>query len=479
MKNGLRRYFRSAIILALAVSSLIPFGSCAGQSIAWLDLTENQTVWGIVRLRARTSSGARDVSFDISYLKSPSDQVLEEAHLVVVRDGSEYVADWFTAELPNGICHLYARAELGGRTVVATLDLDVQNKVRADSIPAGVIKLTPQNDPAPPQLVAGFRGLWQDPVPAPVPVNSAGAEDSPFITSDGRTLYFWFNGDESKDALAQTKDPMTGVYWTKQVDGKWQEPQRLWLQYYDKLGYDGAPTASGNTLWFCSIRPGKYRDIDMWTAQLVNGRWMDWANAGKLLNQDYQVGEMHLVPSGTQMYFDSSRTGGSGGKDIWVTSLLNGQWQEPVNVAAVNTAVDEGQPFVSDDGNELWFTRLTPGPEVWRSLKIDGQWQPLVQPGLPPEHEFVKQWVVLFHGEGRPYLLLGTMIRPPKLIEPAPATGSAPPFAPIMLNAFRALDGSEAAIVANATDEEQNVRFQWQQETRTLQLPPRTLRMVR
>ena len=315
------------------------------------------------------------MSFDISYRKSPSDQVLQETQLVVVKDGSEYLADWFTEELPNGICHLYARAEFGGRPLVATLDVNVQNQVRVDSVPAGVIKLTPQNDPAPPQLVAAFRGIWQDPVPAPIPINTAGAEDSPFITPDGRTLYFWFNGDESKDALAQTKDPMTGVYWTKQVDGTWQEPQRLWLQYYDKLGFDGAPTVSGNTLWFCSIRPGNYRDIDVWSAQLANGHWVDWSNAGKLLNQDYQVGELHLVDSDTQLYFDSSRSGGSGGKDIWVTSVLNGQWQEPVNVAAVNTAFDEGQPFVSDDGNELWFTRLTPGPEVWRSLKIDGRWQ--------------------------------------------------------------------------------------------------------
>lgn len=44
-----------------------------------------------------------------------------------------------------------------------------------------------------------------------------------------------------------------------------------------------------------------------------------------------------------------------------------------------------------------------------------GEWRPLMQPGLPPEHDFVKQWVELFHGEGRPYLMLGEMIRPPKL----------------------------------------------------------------
>jgi len=111
--------------------------------------------------------------------------------------------------------------------------------------------------------------------------------------------------------------------------------------------------------------------------------------------------------------------------------------------------------------------------------RVDGAWQPLMQPGLPPEHDFVQQWVELFHGEGRPYLMLGEMIRPPKLIDPAPAADERTPLAPIMLNAFRAPDGSEAAIVVNATGAEQDVRFEWQQQTRTLKLPPWTMRLVR
>ena len=121
----------------------------------------------------------------------------------------------------------------------------------------------------------------------------------------------------------------------------------------------------------------------------------------------------------------------------------------------------------------LWIDDLT------LDERADGQWQPLLQPGLPPEHEFVEQWVQLFHGEGRPYLMLGTMIRPPKLIDPAPAAEQWSPLASIMLNAFRAPDGSEAAIIINATDQQQNVRFQWQQEARTLQLAPWTMQLVR
>ena len=109
----------------------------------------------------------------------------------------------------------------------------------------------------------------------------------------------------------------------------------------------------------------------------------------------------------------------------------------------------------------------------------DGEWQPLMQPGLPPEHDFVEQWVNLFHGEGRPYLMLGEMIRPPKLIAPVPEAEKRTPFAPVMLNAFRALDGSEAAIIANATGQEQNVKFRWRRETRALPMAPWTIQMVR
>ena len=35
---------------------------------------------------------------------------------------------------------------------------------------------------------------------------------------------------------------------------------------------------------------------------------------------------------------------------------MNGEWQTPENVAAVNTVGDEGWPYVTQDGKELWFT---------------------------------------------------------------------------------------------------------------------------
>ncbi len=132
----------------------------------------------------------------------------------------------------------------------------------------------------------------------------------------------------------------------------------------------------GETLWFGSVREGNYRDIDLWTAKMIDGRWTDWANAGELLNKTYQIGELHVSVGGSEIYCGSARPGGKGQSDIWVTRNVNGRRQEPENVTAVNTEGHEGQPFLSEDGNELWFTRLTPGPSIWRSLKVNGEWQP-------------------------------------------------------------------------------------------------------
>ncbi len=65
----------------------------------------------------------------------------------------------------------------------------------------------------------------------------------------------------------------------------------------------------------------------------------------------------------------------------WIGDQAGGRWGEPVPLPApINTPdLNEDQPFISPDGNELWFTgesRLGyPGPAVFRCFKLaDGSW---------------------------------------------------------------------------------------------------------
>jgi ribosomal protein L24E len=243
---------------------------------------------------------------------------------------------------------------------------------RESTLPSGAVKMSPETDPYPPVVRSA---AYRMPVALPPPINTAGAEDSAFISADGSTLYFWFTPDPGIPPEKQLLDGVTGIYASQRSGTGWAAPVRIIVQAPGKLALDGCPFVQGDTLWFCSAREG-YTGMNLFTAESKSGRWTVGTHAGDLLNRQYQAGEMHVTADGQQLYFHSGRPGGKGGLDIWVSRNQGGSWLEPEAVDAVNTAGDEGWPFVTDDGREFWFTRTYQGSSaIFRSVMADGQWQ--------------------------------------------------------------------------------------------------------
>jgi hypothetical protein len=361
------------MVIAVLLPTLVGCGGAktsAAPEVWWYGPGTGSDVYGIVRLKAAASAdeGVAEVEF---YYDSVDDEHLIGA--VDTPSGSLYTHTWYTTDVENGEHTLYAvvldekdNSAQSSRTVI------VANLTRDEAIAAAGArtKWTTLMDTHRPVLSASFSNYFYNPEPLWSTINTAGAEDSPFITPDGNNLYFFFTPDMNITPQQQVLDRVTGIYWSKKVEGAWTEPQRVWL--YDDLSLDGAETILGNTMWFASVRAGNSREIDIYTAELVNGVWTNWTNVGEPLNVAYEVGELHVSADGNQIYFHSERAGGKGKMDIWVTSKVNGQWQPPENVAGINTADGEGWPYLSEDGNELWFTRNF---GIYRSVKRDGQWQ--------------------------------------------------------------------------------------------------------
>lgn len=240
---------------------------------------------------------------------------------------------------------------------------------RESNIPSDAVKITSETDLYPPR---SHSDEYRAPVPLPYPINTAGAEDSPFILPDGNTLYFWFTPDVKASVHEQIHDGVTGVYVSKKVNGQWQRPKRVLLQEPGKLALDGCVFIQGPTMWFVSARDG-YTGLHWFTAERKNGKWDNWKNAD--FEPDYQVGELHIAADGKELYFHSSRAGGKGQYDIWVSKKVNGEWQEPENVEVVNSPYVDGWPMITEDGSQLWFTRQIGAPDLYRSKKEDGKWQ--------------------------------------------------------------------------------------------------------
>lgn len=253
---------------------------------------------------------------------------------------------------------------------------------REDSIPPGAVKMTPETDFSPPALHSAD---WEDPVPMPGPVNTAGVEDAPVITRDGDRFMFFFTPDGNVPAEQQLVDGVTGVWWCETssgggnraaAGGSWTEPDRAELS--SGLALDGPFSCPGDTLWFGSFRPGNYlTDGDIYTAEFRNGRWRDWTNAGAQLNEDYNVGE--LAVAGDVMVFDRSGPEGLGGQDLWETRHADTGWMVPENLGvAVNGPGDESRPWLSADGAELWYTAWSDlgyaGPAIFHTTRAGTTW---------------------------------------------------------------------------------------------------------
>jgi len=48
-------------------------------------------------------------------------------------------------------------------------------------------------------------------------------------------------------------------------------------------------------------------------------------------------------------------------------------------------------------------------------LLADGRTVEVQGPARPVDHEFMRQWIALHQGVGRPYLVYGKMVHPPRL----------------------------------------------------------------
>ncbi|MBI3511942.1 MAG: OmpA family protein [Bacteroidetes bacterium] len=134
-----------------------------------------------------------------------------------------------------------------------------------------------------------------------------------------------------------------------------------------------------------------FRSDDIWKADLKDDQWQSPVRISRSIDasRSYEP-SVFITHDGNMLYFISDRKGGVGGKDIWqCTKNSNGDWGEPVNLGAeINSDVDEDSPFVTDDGNTLYFSSQghsgMGGYDVFKSVKdANGKWSTPENLGAP------------------------------------------------------------------------------------------------
>ena len=136
-------------------------------------------------------------------------------------------------------------------------------------------------------------------------------------------------------------------------------------------------SADGLELYYCSLRSGGHGGYDMWvsTRQTTQDDWGPPVNLGLPVNSSSDDFSEDISADGLELYFGSNRPGGSG-YDIWVAQRATTEdtWTTPINLGSqVNSSAAEGCPAISDDGLELYFWSTRSGGygsyDIWVSKR--------------------------------------------------------------------------------------------------------------
>lgn len=240
-------------------------------------------------------------------------------------------------------------------------------------------------------LAAPRYGEWLSPVNLGAPVNTASNDFGPALSRDRLSLFF--NSDRQGGMGGQD----IWVSQRASEEDAWGEPVNLGPPVNTAFG-ETVPSFSrdGHSMFFNSNRPGGSGDSDIWIAQRVHTgddfAWDDPVNAGPGINSaSFDAGASYLEneDAGTPLlYFQSDRPGGLGSNDIYVsTQAADGSWEPATHVAELSSPQSDQRPNVRFDGLEIFLFSSRPGgagpSDIWvstRQTTVDN-WSPPVNLG--------------------------------------------------------------------------------------------------
>ena len=199
----------------------------------------------------------------------------------------------------------------------------------------------------------------------PAPVNTSANEACPTI-ANGHRLYF----------SSDREDPAYDMYVSRRGPNGWSEPENLgpnintagWLDEAAAFYEDGGD----QVMLFSSRQAGGSGDGNIY--QSVNGGPKSLVAGGA--NSSASDNRPSVTRDGLTIFFDSTRSGGLGGPDIYYAtrSSTSEPFGPAIHLGNLSSSVFDARAHISKDGSFITFSSQRPGgesaaPDIWYATR--------------------------------------------------------------------------------------------------------------
>ena len=191
---------------------------------------------------------------------------------------------------------------------------------------------------------------WSVPIHAGKAVNNSQQNSAIGFLDGGEALLLnrQYNGSNNGFAVSFNRDNV------------WTEPRDIDIPYFKSQSEFQSASLSpdGSTIIFSIMSFGSFGVEDLYFSRLkADGTWSDLRNLGPTVNTKYQELTPFISPDGETVYFASNGHGGEGSLDIFWTKRVDDTWRNwttPVNLG----------PLVNTIGSETSFSFLPQSDEA-------------------------------------------------------------------------------------------------------------------
>jgi outer membrane protein OmpA-like peptidoglycan-associated protein/tetratricopeptide (TPR) repeat protein len=224
-------------------------------------------------------------------------------------------------------------------------------------------------------------------------INSPENDYIPVITPDENILVFTSRREGSKGGkLTRDLEYFEDIYISYRINGNWTVPIPI-SDNINTEGHDAAVSisADGKELYFYG------EDGNILRSTLSGTEWSKPELLPAPINTEYWDLSVSISTDGQLMFLSSTREGGYGGADLYVSKkLADGKWGPAENLGPkINTPEDEDFPFIHADGTTLYFSSNghpgLGGHDIFKSEFVNGEWQKPINLGYPvntPDNNF-------------------------------------------------------------------------------------------